>query len=139
MRTHISTILADAGGYRPDIPDLRHTENRTRPAYQEGNQRRNPDRQLLSLVPRRPVVPSCPPENDLFLDRDRDPDRHPVPHQREEVGEDLAQMITSSEGADHVDDDADGVPDQARDSREPAAEDLEVDAHHVRGRHTVGD
>ena len=37
-------------------------------------------------------------------------------------------MVAAGEGTDGVDDHADGVPDEARDASEVAAEDLEVDA-----------
>ena len=48
-------------------------------------------------------------------------------------------MVAACEGAHGVDDHADGVPDEARDAREAAAEDLEVDAAAVGWGDGVGD
>lgn len=48
-------------------------------------------------------------------------------------------MVATGERADGVDDHAHGIPDEARDAREIAAEDLEVDAAAVGGWDGVGD
>ena len=69
----------------------------------------------------------------MFFDGDGDPDGQPVAHEGEEVCEDLAQVVAAGEGADGVDDDADGVPDKAGDFLSRGAEDLEVDAGGVGG------
>ena len=48
-------------------------------------------------------------------------------------------MVAPCESAHGVDDHADGVPDEARDAREAAAEDLEVDAAAIGWGNGVGD
>lgn len=48
-------------------------------------------------------------------------------------------MVATGQRADRVDDYPDGVPDEAGDSREVAAQDLEVDAAAVGRRHGIGD
>lgn len=93
----------------------------------------------MPLIPHGPVVARPPPEDDLFLDRDGDPDREPIAHDREEIGEDLTEMVPSREGADEVDDHTNGGPDKPWDTRGCAAEDLEIDASYVGWEDAVGD
>lgn len=78
-------------------------------------------------------------EDIMLFQRDGDPDGDPVAHEGQEVGEDGAQRIAAGEGADGIDDDAEGVPDEAGHLGGVAAEDLEVDAGRVGGGDDVGD
>lgn len=75
----------------------------------------------------------------MLLQRDGDPDGDPVAHEGQEICKDDAQRVATGEGADGVDDDAEGVPDEAGHFGGVAAEDLEVDAGRVGGWDDVGD
>lgn len=75
----------------------------------------------------------------MLFQRDSDPNGDPVAHKRQEVRKDHAQRVAAGEGADGVDDDAKGVPDEAGHFGGVAAEDLEVDAGRVGGWDDVGD
>lgn len=93
----------------------------------------------MLLVPRCPIVAPAAPEHGLFLDGDGDPDDDPVAHQGQEVGEDRFQAVAADERAHGVDDDADGVPHEARDPFRDRSQDLDVDSAYVRWGYGVGD
>lgn len=137
--THIRTVLPHQLRDRTFVPVLRHTQDRPGPAHQERRQRRETMGEPGLLIPSRPVIATLPAEDQLFLEGDGDPYGKPVAHQRQEVREDVTQMVAAGERAHRVDDHPDGVPDEAGDAREGPAQDLEVDAAAVGGRHGVGD
>ena len=126
---HITSILAHLRRNRPNIPDLRHGQNRTHPANDESDKSSKTNRQLAVIIPSIPIPPQTAPftEDQVFFQDDGDPDRDPVAHEREEVCEDLGQVGAARDGADGEDDDSQAVPDHARDFLEFRSEDLEVD------------
>ena len=118
---------------------LRHAQNRAHPADHKRHQRRDPKRQLVLAIPVLPRVAAPPAEDVLLLERDGDPDGDPVAHEGEEVCEDGGEVVAARQGAHGEDDDAEGVPHEARHHLAPAAQDLEVDARRVRRRDHVRD
>ena len=62
----------------------------------------------------------------MFLNGDGDPNRHPVSHQCEEIGEDLAERVASCKRADSVYDYAHSVPYETWDLASPSCEELEI-------------
>lgn len=137
--TYICTIFPDQLGKRSNVPQLRHAEDCTGPAHQECNEGCNAHGQLGRIVPGVPVVPAAQAEDEPLFENDGDPDRDPVSHKCEEVGEDLGQVAPPRQRADDVDDYANGVPNSARDLLRVPAQDLEVDAGGVCRRNGVGD
>jgi len=69
----------------------------------------------------------------MLLQLYRDPDSDKVSHEGEEVREDLRQMVATSNSTDSVDDDNQGVQEDARNAHEPGAQDLKVNTTGVGG------
>lgn len=137
--TYICAIFPHQLGNGTDVPVLRHAENCAGPTDEECDEGCNAHGKFGRIVPGVPVVPAAQAEDETLFENDGDPDRDPVPHKCEEVGEDLGQVAPPCQRADDVDDDANGVPDSARYLLRVAAEDLEVDAGGVCRGDGVGD
>ncbi len=133
--------------YRPHIPRLIHTNNGPGPPNQKTQQRRPPNRQIRLILPPLPLEPASPAqrpqpahaEQDVFLQHDGDEDHDPIPHQREEVLEDLEQVIAPGDGADEVDEHDEADPDVARHHLPVAAQDLAPQRRGVSAGDVVGD
>lgn len=111
------------------VPRLIHAHDGAGPADQEGEQRRDAEREALLVLPGGPVEGDAAqaPEQDVLLDHDGDEDADPVAHEGEEVFEDVEEVVAAGDAADELDDDDEHDPHPARDGFEVAPEDLHVD------------
>ncbi len=115
--------------HRPRIPRLIHTNDRAGPPDEESRERRDSEREAFLILPRGPIERNAPqfPKQDMLLDHNSDEDGDPVPHEREEVFENVKQVVTARDAADELDDDDGHDPEPARHGLEVAPEDLHVD------------
>ncbi len=119
--------------HRPRIPRLIHTDDRASPSDEEGRERRDSEREAFLILPRGPIERDTPqfPEQDMLLDHNSDEDGDPIAHEREEVFENVKQVIAARDAADELDDDDGHDPEPARHGLEVAPEDLHVDGGRV--------
>ena len=129
---HIGSIITNQLGYWPNIPHLCHTQDCSNPSHQKCHQRRRPNRQLLLPIPHLPIIPFPSPKDQVFLQRDRNPDRDPIAHKRQEVREYLAQIISSRKGTNRVYHHTNRVPNKPRNFLRLPAQNLKINTRTVR-------
>ena len=140
-RPNVSAVASEPDPNGPLIPHLIHTDNGARPPDQKRKQRRDPHRQPLLVLPRRPIkrhASQCM-EDQMLLDHYRQPRTDPVTHERQEVFEDIEQMVAARYRAHELNDHEDETPDPTGDGFGIATQDLAAQTRGVRGWRIIRD
>lgn len=91
----VSSLIAKELAHRPDKPHLRHANDRASRATETRHNAGDADWQARDRVVRCEVVSEGFSEEEVLLEKDNKEKGNPVPENREEVGEDLAQVLAS--------------------------------------------
>lgn len=137
--TDVCADTPDQLRHGPDIPDLIHADDRTRPADEESDQSGRSDREPRLVLPRRPVEADAPAENEVLLQNDGHENHDPVAHEREEVFENRKQVVAPRDRADEVDNRNDADPEVAGQGFAVATQHLAAQRGGVRAGDVVRD
>ena len=135
---NISTgVITNQSRHRSNKPDLGHTNYGTCPPNQKRQQCRQTKREILLILPSSPIEPNVSPEDEVFLENDRNENHEPITHEGKEILEYREEVVAACNSADEVDGDNHANPKVTGDGLAVATKNLTAKSSRICPRNIV--